>query len=345
MKAWWYLASFLVPGVSAIGLLRGGAWAWGSVGVVFGVIPALDALFGVGDANRDAVSEERARSNPAYGWILYAHLPVQIALVFGFCHAWMQGASPAWVKAGWLLSTALSTGGVGITVAHELIHRSRAWERWIGQGLLLLVLYMHFAIEHVRGHHVRVATHEDPATAPRGMSLYRFMIRTVPAQMRSAWRLESERLQRAGKSVWSLRNQMLWFAVLQAGWLATLAGMFGPTFVLVYVVLATLSFSLLEIVNYLEHYGLRRRRSPNGRWEPVRDAHSWNSNHRLSRIMLFELSRHSNHHRMASRPYQILRSESSSPQLPNGYPGMVLLALVPPLWFRIMDPRLPHVEA
>jgi alkane 1-monooxygenase len=268
-------------------------------------------------------------------------LPVQILLIFYLGTTWNHSQAHPMVRLGWILSVMLSTGGIGITVAHELIHRRTLAERWIGRWILMSVLYMHFAIEHVRGHHALVATDQDPASAPQGMSVYRFMLGTVPGQWSSAWRLEAKRLEKHGLSLWSFHNEMLAFLMIQAAWIALIITLFGTAFLPVYFTVAILSFLLLEIVNYIEHYGLRREKGANGRWESVRESHSWNSNHRISRMLLFELSRHSDHHMSAEKPYQVLLNEPASPQMPNGYPGMVLLALVPPLWFSVMDRRLP----
>ena len=174
MKAWHYSASYLIPGLAAIGLVLGGVFAWTTAVFVFLTIPLLDAISGPNAPRNDEESEERARKNRLYSWVLYGHLPVQIGLVLLLGFVWTQQPdTPLWVRAGWVLSVVLSTGGIGITVAHELIHRRSAWERWIGKLLLMIVHYMHFSIEHVRGHHALVATEEDPASAPRGMSVYR----------------------------------------------------------------------------------------------------------------------------------------------------------------------------
>jgi alkane 1-monooxygenase len=342
VKPWQYLASFLIPILAAIGLAFGGPWAWITVAGVFIAIPALDAILGVQDENLDEEASKAARAKPFYSLILYLHLPVQILLILYLGFVWSQSNETWWVRVGWILSVMLSTGGIGITVAHELIHRKTAWERWIGKLLLMSVLYMHFAIEHVRGHHAQVATDNDPASAPKGMDVYRFILRTIPLQWFSAWKLEAKRLNKHGLGIWSYRNEMIWFLLIQAAWLCLLAYLFGPGFLPVYLAVACLSFLLLEIINYVEHYGLRRQKAPHGRWESVSESHSWNSNHRISRMMLFELSRHSDHHMSAEKPYQVLCTESASPQMPNGYPGMVLLALIPPLWFAVMDRRLPQ---
>lgn len=342
MKFWHYFASFIVPILAAIGLAIGRGWAWLTVFAVFIAIPVLDAWLGTQDGNLDEPTAAKVRRNPVYSLILYAHLPIQILLILYLGHVWNSTNQPNWVRLGWILSVMLSTGGIGITVAHELIHRRTSWERWIGKWILMSVLYMHFAIEHVRGHHAQVATENDPASAPRGMNVYQFIFSTIPAQWLSAWALESKRLSKRGIAVVSIRNEMLWYILFQSAWISLIVYLFGIAFLPIYLVVAMLSFVLLEIINYVEHYGLRRDIGKYGRYEPVSEAHSWNSNHRLSRMMLFELSRHSDHHMSAEKPYQVLQTEPASPQMPNGYPGMVLLALVPPLWFRIMDRRLAN---
>jgi len=342
VKPWYYLASFSIPAAAALGLYLGHWWAWLTVAGVFIAIPTLDALLGTQDGNLDESATQLARSQPLYSLILYTHLPVQILLILYLGYAWTTTIQPWWVHLGWILSVMLSTGGIGITVAHELIHRRTAWERWIGKLILMTVLYMHFSIEHVRGHHAQVATENDPASAPKGMNVYRFILNTVPAQWISAWKLESKRLKKHGLPTLCIQNEMLWFMAIQAAWLTLIGILFGPALLLVYLAVATLSFTLLEIINYVEHYGLRRSKNQQGRWEAVREAHSWNSNHRVSRMLLFELSRHSDHHMSAEKPYQVLKTEPASPQMPNGYPGMVLLTLIPPLWFSVMDRRLPQ---
>ena len=239
-----------------------------------------------------------------------------------------------------MLSIALSNGGIGITIAHELIHRSNKFEQLLGRILLLSVLYMHFAIEHVRGHHATVATEEDPASAKKGQSFYAFLFPGIYGQFISAWQLESERLAKFKQSKLSLNNEMIQFMIVQSAFSFLIFYLFGFEYLILFLIVAFLSFSLLEVVNYLEHYGLERQKKSNGRYEKVTHHHSWNSDHILSRMFLFELTRHSDHHAVASRKYQILRTFDDSPQLPTGYPGMILLALIPPLWFKVMDPLI-----
>lgn len=338
--------------MAAVGLSVGGWWAWLTPSFVFLAIPLIDGLLGVSDGDTDRMvqgdSGDAAQTPRNVWWsrdgvytgILILQVACQLGLLLALGHYWTTEQFDVWERVGWVLSVALSVGGVGITVAHELVHRQARWQRSAGKLMLMGVLYMHFSIEHVRGHHASVGTQEDAASAPRGMNVYRFLLRTVPLQWWSAWELERKRLGKHGRAVWSIHNEMLWFLVCQFLWLVLLTAMFGLVFLPVYLVVAALSFGLLEVVNYIEHYGLRREMRGHGRYEAVGPEHSWNSNHRLSRALLFELSRHSDHHLHALKHYQKLANGERSPQLPSGYPGMVLLALVPPVWFWIMDRRL-----
>lgn len=343
MHALRYLTAYTVPLSAFIGLYFGGFWIWLTPIYVFLLIPVGEFIIGPNSFNLSAEEEEIAKKSLVYSLILWFFVPAQWLLT-GFLLLQSFHLS-GWFLFGAILSTAISNGGIGITIAHELIHRKARWERILGNLLLLPCLYMHFSIEHVRGHHVHVATEEDPATARRGESFYWFWIRTVPQQWLSAWHLESERLQKLKLRSFSYRNQMIWFTLIQVGMICGLGIFAGWTVAGIFLMCAVLSFSLLEAVNYLEHYGLERQKLPNGRFEKVNPEHSWNSDHVLSRVFLFELTRHSDHHATASRKYQVLRSFEESPQLPTGYPGMILLALLPPLWYKVMHPMIDKWRA
>jgi alkane 1-monooxygenase len=216
-------------------------------------------------------------------------------------------------------------------------------DRWIAKALLVSVCYGHFLVAHVRGHHVRVATPDDPATAPRGMNAYRFIARSVWGSFVHAWKLESLRLGRNGRSGWSLSNWTLAGSMLSLVLLATAAWAGGSAGTVLFVVQSAVAVTLLEIINYIEHYGLQRRHL-GGRYEPVRDEHSWDADYVVSNWILFNLPLHSDHHAHMQRPYEDLRPMPRAPQLPAGYPAMVLLALVPPLWFAMMDHRVPALS-
>jgi alkane 1-monooxygenase len=230
--------------------------------------------------------------------------------------------------------------GIGINTAHELGHKRDSLERWLSRIALAPTGYGHFFIEHNRGHHVRVATPEDPASSRLGESFWAFLPRTVIGSLRSAWGIEAARLDRMGRSHWTLRNDILGAWAMTVALFAGLTIVFGPV-VLPYLLLqAVLGFSLLEVVNYLEHYGLLRQKKEDGRYERCRAEHSWNSNNVASNVLLYHLQRHSDHHANPTRRYQALRHVDEAPQLPTGYAGMIVLAWIPPVWRRVMDHRL-----
>ena len=334
-----YFWAFLIPGGAALGLYWGGLWAWWTVFAIYVLVPAIDQWLAPDRANPAPEALIERRESWVANLPLYLAVPVQFGLIFALLVA-METDASVWVKVGWVASVGLSAGGLGIVVAHELVHRRAYVEYWLGKLLLMSVLYMHFAIEHVRGHHARVATDEDPASARLGQSVYTFVPQSIWRQWPSAWKLEVERLRKKSLPVISHHNEMLGMVALQGAWLVLISVFWGLMGLVTAVSVALLAVTLLEVVNYVEHYGLRRNKDESGRVEPVRAHHSWNSDHQLSRILLFELPRHTDHHMNGSRPYQTLHSVPGAPQLPGGYPAMVLLALLPPLWFRVMNPRV-----
>jgi alkane 1-monooxygenase len=242
---------------------------------------------------------------------------------------------------GWVLSMGTVSGILAINVAHELIHKPSRIEQWGGGLLLASVAYGTFKVEHVLGHHTWVATDRDPSSAARGQSVYAFVPRAIARNVQSAFDIQRARLQRQGLSTWSLRNELLVWSAISALLLAgafAVAGLKGALFLVGQAIVAIV---LLEIINYIEHYGLRRAQRDDGRFVAVTPMHSWNSSYFLSNAYLFQLQRHSDHHANAGRPYQDLRHFDDSPQLPGGYGAMILLALVPPLWRRVIHPRIP----
>ena len=316
------------------------SWAlWFVVILVHAIIPALDVLFG-----EDAVNPPEAALNALvkdryYSWVLYAFVPLQLlATVAG---AWLVATGDLpWYD---LLGLAVSVGmvnGVAINTAHELGHKKDKVDRWLSRISLAPTFYGHFYVEHNRGHHKNVSTPNDPASSRLGETFWAFWPRTVMGSLRSAWHLEAERLARGGKSVWSLSNENLqsWaMSVVLWGALLAVLGWVVLPFLLIQ---AVYGFSLLEVVNYLEHYGLLRRQLPDGRVERCLPEHSWNSNHMVTNLFLYHLQRHSDHHANPTRHYQAPRHFEESPQLPGGYAAMMLLAYVPPLWFAVMDKRV-----
>lgn len=307
--------------------------------VFYGLVPLFDLTIRDDPGNPPESAVPALEADPYYRRLVIAYLPIQYGLFIWAC--WLMGTRDlGWIEWTGLTLTIGSMGAGGINAAHELGHKRDALARWVAKLMLAPVAYGHFFVEHVRGHHVRVATPEDPASARMGEGFYAFWPRTVLGSLRSAWRLERERLRRMGKGVLSPRNHNLQAWGLTVILWTSLVLAFGAGILPFLIVQAILGFSLLEVVNYLEHYGLLRQRLPDGRYEPCRPEHSWNSNHIVSNLFLYQLQRHSDHHAHAARSYQALRHFDEAPQLPSGYASMIMLAMCPPLWRRVMDHRL-----
>jgi alkane 1-monooxygenase len=334
-----YLMVYLTPLVVGLSLFSTGLWTFLAVVTLFGILPLLELFTNGSTENLSAAEEEIAKQDRFYDGLLYSLVPVQYLLLALFLYRVTYEPLTDLELTGLTLSMGMSCGVLGINAAHELGHRHTPLEQAMSKWLLLSSLYMHFFIEHNRGHHKHVSTDDDPASSRYGETVYAFFIRSVRDSWLSAWRLEAARLRKKRVPLFSWQNEMVRFQVYQAGFLLLILLVLGLKPALLFMAAATVGFLLLEAVNYIEHYGLRRRKTENGYERPL-PVHSWNSNHPLGRLVLLELSRHSDHHYMASRKYQVLRHFDESPQMPTGYPGMILLALVPPLWFRVMHQKI-----
>jgi alkane 1-monooxygenase len=316
----------------------GGFWFLGPA-LVFGVFPLLDVAIGMDESNPPDSILKWLEQDHYYRWCTYLFIPIQYAGLIFACWKWGEGGLSVLENIG-LAVTMGVVGGIGINTAHELGHKRDSMEKWLSRVALAQTGYGHFFIEHNRGHHVRVATPDDPASSRLGEGFWEFLPRTVSGSLRSAWGLEAARLDRMGKSHWTLRNDILGAWAMTVVLFAALTIAFGPV-VLPYLILqALIGFSLLEVVNYLEHYGLLRQKKEDGRYQRCLPEHSWNSNNVASNVLLYHLQRHSDHHANPTRRYQALRHVDEAPQLPTGYAGMIVVALFPPVWRRIMDPRL-----
>jgi alkane 1-monooxygenase len=343
-KRYAWLLGLIVPTApfSAWALVQltglGAFWFYGPV-LVFGLFPVLDVLVGMDPTNPPDSVIKWLEGDRYYRWCTYLFIPIQYAGLVFACWLWSSGGLSTLDSVGLALTMAM-VSGIAINTAHELGHKRAGTERWLSRVALAQSGYGHFYIEHNRGHHVRVATPEDPASARLGESFYAFLPRTVAGSLRSAWELERERLARMELSVWTPRNDALTAWAMTVVLFGALTAVFGPVVLPYLLAQAVLGFSLLEVVNYLEHYGLLRQRREDGRYERTRPEHSWNSNNVASNVLLYHLQRHSDHHANPLRRYQALRHVDEAPQLPTGYAGMILLAAVPPLWRRVMDRRL-----
>lgn len=345
MKDLKYLLAYSIPLSAYFALQWQGWWSWSTVILAFGIFPILDALYPTSIENHSDNEEKKRLSNKFFDILLYICAPICFVLIFLYFHTITNSSLSINETAGLTFSIGVVLGSLGINVAHELGHRSNKWEQSLAKTGLLPVFYQHFFIEHNRGHHKHVSTDYDPATARKNESIYEFYFRSVIGQYVNAWKLESERLSKKQLRNLSWQNEMIRFSVYQLIYLIIISWYFGFGILPYAFGIGFVGFLLLETINYIEHYGLRRKMLGSGRFERVMPRHSWNSDHEMGRIVLFELTRHSDHHFLASRKYQILRHMDDSPQLPTGYPASMLMALVPPLWFNVMNPRLEKFDS
>jgi alkane 1-monooxygenase len=335
-----YLIPFLLFGGALLSYHATGLYCWLSVLFSFAFVPLAELLLPANEHNLSEQDELQAKQNKFYDAVLYLAFFLQLVCLFFFLRNIGDATLSTMDRTGRILTAGLLAGIFGINLAHELGHRTKAFEQGMAKILLSTSLYMHFFIEHNRGHHTHVSTPEDPSTAKYQQSLYAFFLQTIPGTYASAWRIMLQELAKKGKGFWSLSNEMLLFTVFQGALLASIYLYFGAATCWYFVLTALIGVLLLEAVNYIEHYGLMREKKDEGRFARVMPVHSWNSNHMLGRILLFELSRHSDHHYSASRKYQILRHHAGAPQMPTGYPGMLILSIIPPLFFWIMDRQM-----
>src|SRR3954471_7456642 len=316
----------------------GGFWFIGPV-LVFMVFPLLDMAIGLDPTNPPDSVLKFLEQDRYYRWCTYLFIPIQYAGLAFACWMWSSGDLTLVESIGLMLTMGV-VGGIAINTAHELGHKRANSEKWLSRVALAQTGYGHFFIEHNRGHHVKVATPEDPASSRLGEGFWAFLPRPVLGSVRSAWGIETARLDRMEKPHFSRHNDILTAWAMTVGLFAALTIAFGPIVLPYLVAQAIIGFSLLEVVNYLEHYGLLRQKKEDCRFERCLPAHSWNSNNVASNVLLYHLQRHSDHHANPTRRYQALRHVDEAPHLPPGYAGMIVLAWFPPLWRRVMDPIL-----
>ena len=346
-KRYLWLIGLVVPSLAFIGyagwLATGwSVWFWIGPIVILVVVPAIDLVAGLDRSNPPDDVIEALENDRYYRWVTYLFLPIQYAGFVGAFWLIAEGGLTWFEKLGLAISIGC-IGGIGINTAHELGHKKESHERWLSKIALAPVFYGHFYIEHNRGHHVRVATPEDPASSRVGENFYQFWPRTVIGSLRSAWRLEKRRYARKQQHPFRIGNDVLNSWLMSLVLWGALVAWLGVGVLPFLVVQAVVGFSLLEVVNYMEHYGMLRQKVGTGerqRYERVDPSHSWNSNNIATNVLLYHLQRHSDHHANPTRRYQALRDFEESPVLPTGYAGMIVLAIVPAVWRRVMDPRV-----
>ena len=334
-----YLLAYIVPLSAIVGIYNGGLFSYSTIGIVFILVPILESLL-PGDASNLGPNEVSSKKKSEFfDLILYLNLPL-IALLIAVLYIRIKSGIPTWELPGIIGSAGITMGASGINVAHELGHKPEPLKRFISSCLLVPGLYTHFRLEHNYGHHKYVATPLDPATAKKGENIYVFWVKSIILCYRNAWRIELRHLKQKGKKVLSWQNTFLRGQLVQIVYLSIIYLLLGFKGLVILSLCALVAVLLLETINYIEHYGLMRRKLPNGRYEPVGPEHSWNSNHEIGRILLYELTRHSDHHFIANKKYQLLDHHDSAKQLPHGYPTSMLISFLPFLWFSIMNKKL-----
>ena len=343
MKRLKYLFVFILPLGVYFALNRQGWSTFSPIIFTFVLIPVLELFLKPDKENFDQETMLKEKKSRIYDWILYLSVPIQLLMLVSFLFVIELTPINSVGYVGKVFAMGLLCGVLGINIGHELGHRPSRWVQFLGELLLLTSLNTHFLPYHNEGHHREVATPDDAATAKKGQSLFSFWITSHFGSYIKAWKIENNRMKRLGKSVFSLSNRMIIYSMANLLLVFGIYYYFDSKVLLAFILAAVIGILLLETVNYIEHYGLLRKKNESGRYERVKHWHSWNSDHQIGRLMLFNLSRHSDHHYKASKKYQVLESVPESPQMPTGYPGMMMLSLIPPLWFAVMDKKLDHI--
>lgn len=335
-----WLSLATVP-LALTGMAWGGLWVLLLPAYSWGMFSLLDAVTGPNPDNADPATPDEDLL--FYRLVTLIWFPVQMA-VLGLMLWYLPRANHlgGWEKFGLMFGMGVMSGTVGINYAHELMHQKSKAERWLGDLLLASVLYSHFRTEHLRVHHLYVATPRDTVTARYNEGFHRFYPRVLLQGLRSAWAAEKAMLARRGLPAWHRSNPFWRYGALQGGMLALALGLGGWQGLGLFLIQAGVAVWQLELVNYVEHYGLTRKHLGEGRYEHVLPRHSWNAAHRASNWLLINLQRHSDHHYKPDRRFPLLQTypEDEAPQLPFGYPLMALSAMVPPLWRRVMNPKV-----
>ena len=343
MKDAKYLMAFSVPLSVFISIYFREIFSYTSTLYVFLFIPIVELFL---PTHLSTFSEQESKSrlkDKFFDWLLYLNVPIVYLILFYGLYSFANSDLQPYEYFGFALSLGILLATNAVNVAHELGHRKNKFDVFVTRLLLLPCLYMHFTMEHNYGHHKNVATELDPASAKKGQSLYHFWITSVFGQYKNAWQIQMKLLKNKKASFVSSENNLLLFLIYQGLYLTTIYALLGGGALMLAFLVGVTSFLFLETINYIEHYGLRRKKVGN-KYERVQNTHSWNSDHIMGRIILYELTRHSDHHFRASKRYQVLESLEDSPRLPFGYPMSMLLAFVPPLWFALMHPVLRKME-
>lgn len=343
MKKLKYLTILLLPSGVSLTFILEGWFTLLTLFLFFIIVPIVEHFLPIDSSNLTETERLAAENDPFYDRLIYFMAPVQYGFLIWYLFVIKETTSTIEII-GRTQAMGLMCGVIGINVGHELGHRHSRFEKFLGDLLLLTSLENHFVPYHNQGHHTNVATPGDPATARKNEPLYFFWLRSHVGSYIQAWKFEVRRMKIMGRWKLGLYNKMVQYTLMQLLFCAILYVVFDWKGLFYFLIVAFLGVLLLETVNYIEHYGLLRRQRENGTYENVKRIHSWNSDHTLGRVLLFELSRHSDHHFKADKPYQLLESHDESPKMPSGYPAMMLLSLIPPLFFRKVNPLIEQLD-
>lgn len=337
-----YLWAYSIPIFGMLGIHYQGFWSYSALIFAFGIIPLFELIL---PTNQNNYSENEIKSrleNQFFDILLYLNVVIVYFSVIYSLHILTTKPFLFFELIGTILSLGIILGANGINVGHELGHRKKLYERILGKLLLIPSHYTHFFIEHNHGHHLNVSTPDDPSTAKKNQSLYAFWWQTVTGTYLKAWQIQKNLNKQNNISFFNVKNDMFWFTIIQISYLILAFILYGNIGIILCLFAGIIGFLLLETINYIEHYGLMRNKTASGRYERVTEKHSWNSNHVLGRIILYELTRHSDHHYKSQKKYQVLEYHDVSPQMPYGYPTSMVISFIPPLWFKIMNKHIPN---
>ena len=344
MKALKYFSILILPTVVFVSFTNNGWLTHLPAIVFFGLVPFIELFIKPNTTNFSKEEEKEEKENKLYTYLLYLTLPIQIGFLIFFFYAIQEPNLTTSEMIGRIFGMGIMCGIIGINVGHELGHRNNRFDEFIGEILLITSLDTHFLPYHNAGHHFNVATPKDAATARKNELLFIFWIRSHFTSYYQAWQLENQRMKASNRSWFHHQNRMVIYTIANILVLISIYFLFGNFVLLAFIAAAVSGIVLLETVNYIEHYGLLRKQNEHGRFERVKRNHSWNSNHQVGQVLLFNLSRHSDHHYNGAKHYQLLKTLPESPQMPTGYPGMMLLSLLPPIWFWVMNKKLKHIS-
>ena len=340
MKALKYFSIFIVPVVIYISFSRDGWLTFTAPIVFYGLVPLLEFFIKPNKVNFTKDEEKIEKENKLYTYLLYATIPIQIIFLGYFLNTINDPNLTTLEISGKIFSMGILSTIIGINVGHELGHRNNKLDEFLGEILLLSTLNTHFLPYHNGGHHYNVATPNDAATARKGEILYLFWFRSHFQSYFQAWKIENNKMITEGQNWFHYKNKMIIYTICNIILLSSIFYFFGQFVLFAFILASIISITQLETVNYIEHYGLLRKKNKHGRYEKVKRNHSWNSDHQVGQVLLFNLSRHSDHHYNGSKHYQLLKTLPESPQMPTGYPGMMLLSFFPPLWFKVMNKKI-----